>query len=66
MEWIGDVMRFLGEIIFNEEVAHQIQHMGLHAFKAFVEHVAPHIWNAFSDRIGDIFNFVIDWLTGNS
>jgi hypothetical protein len=64
MGWITDILRFLREIADNEALVHSIQHMGLHSFNYFVRHNLPHFWENCSEFIGDIFDFVIDFLTG--
>jgi hypothetical protein len=65
MNWLDDLFRFLESIVTSEQVAHTIKHMGLHAFNHFLQHKAPHLWAVVSDKIGEVFQFVLEWLSDN-
>lgn len=55
-----EFVRAIVEFVRSEGFAHQIGHMSLHAFKHFVEHGMPHIWESVRDNIGEIFSWIRD------
>jgi hypothetical protein len=64
MMWLDDLFRLLREVVTNEQVAHTIRHMSVHAFQHFLQHHAPHLWEVFKENIGEVFQVVIEWLSG--
>lgn len=63
MNWLDDIVRWLSEVATNETVVHQVKHMGEHAFHSFMHHALPHLWARLKDSIGDIYTFVMEWLS---
>lgn len=62
MLFVTDLVRFLREVITSEQFAHTVQHMSRHAFQHFMRHYAPHLWEIVKDNIGEVFEFVKEWI----
>jgi hypothetical protein len=62
MHFISELVRFLDEQLHSAHVAHAIMHMSQHAFQHFLREHAPSLWALVKDNIGEVFDFVQEWV----